>query len=195
MKIIAISKKAQVRHTIITDHFASELSFLLFIFVFFCYYITQYMFFFFFSSRRRHTRFSRDWSSDVCSSDLFPDPGRGDPLRPFRNGCDRGRCSRTAPRIAVHRLGAGHAGGGPDCRTSRCRTRLAHRAAETRSPGIRGQSTATDHHRARRGSRQWLNISVPSTRGQPAPASSCLTLPDACSPVSSRNTGRSAPSP
>src|SRR5690606_39484884 len=24
----------------------------------------------FFSSRRRHTRFSRDWSSDVCSSDL-----------------------------------------------------------------------------------------------------------------------------
>src|SRR5690606_39571974 len=27
--------------------------------------------FFFFSSRRRHTRFSRDWSSDVCSSDLL----------------------------------------------------------------------------------------------------------------------------
>src|SRR5690606_40152758 len=25
---------------------------------------------FFISSRRRHTRFSRDWSSDVCSSDL-----------------------------------------------------------------------------------------------------------------------------
>src|SRR5690606_40141680 len=25
---------------------------------------------FLFSSRRRHTRFSRDWSSDVCSSDL-----------------------------------------------------------------------------------------------------------------------------
>src|SRR5690606_40565085 len=28
---------------------------------------------FFFSSRRRHTRFSRDWSSDVCSSDLEHD--------------------------------------------------------------------------------------------------------------------------
>src|SRR5690606_40778806 len=28
-------------------------------------------FLFFFSSRRRHTRFSRDWSSDVCSSDLL----------------------------------------------------------------------------------------------------------------------------
>src|SRR5437660_3478188 len=28
------------------------------------------LFFFFFSSRRRHTRWPRDWSSDVCSSDL-----------------------------------------------------------------------------------------------------------------------------
>src|SRR5215203_3342904 len=34
----------------------------LFFFVFFL--------FFFFSSRRRHTRYWRDWSSDVCSSDL-----------------------------------------------------------------------------------------------------------------------------
>src|SRR2546422_3756114 len=30
-----------------------------------------FFFFFFFSSRRRHTRCSRDWSSDVCSSDLI----------------------------------------------------------------------------------------------------------------------------
>src|SRR2546429_2524084 len=29
------------------------------------------MLYFFFSSRRRHTRCSRDWSSDVCSSDLL----------------------------------------------------------------------------------------------------------------------------
>src|SRR3712207_6895312 len=29
--------------------------------------------FFFFSSRRRHTRYWRDWSSDVCSSDLDED--------------------------------------------------------------------------------------------------------------------------
>src|SRR2546422_7433077 len=32
--------------------------------------MSQSAFFFFFSSRRRHTRCSRDWSSDVCSSDL-----------------------------------------------------------------------------------------------------------------------------
>src|SRR6266436_5047678 len=30
----------------------------------------MFVLFFFFSSRRRHTRCSRDWSSDVCSSDL-----------------------------------------------------------------------------------------------------------------------------
>src|SRR3712207_8101349 len=31
-------------------------------------------FYIFFSSRRRHTRYWRDWSSDVCSSDLNPAP-------------------------------------------------------------------------------------------------------------------------
>src|SRR2546427_10076884 len=30
-----------------------------------------FVLYFFFSSRRRHTRFDCDWSSDVCSSDLF----------------------------------------------------------------------------------------------------------------------------
>src|SRR6266542_2071613 len=42
-----------------------------------------FIFFFFFSSRRRHTRCYRDWSSDVCSSDL-----------PCRPRC--GRCRRTS---------------------------------------------------------------------------------------------------
>ena len=32
--------------------------------------------FFFFSSRRRHTRLVRDWSSDVCSSDLVRGAGK-----------------------------------------------------------------------------------------------------------------------
>src|SRR5256884_7217523 len=36
--------------------------------------ITTHLCDFFFSSRRRHTRCSRDWSSDVCSSDLLRDP-------------------------------------------------------------------------------------------------------------------------
>src|SRR2546429_4395464 len=41
-------------------------------------------FFFFFSSRRRHTRCSRDWSSDVCSSDLhFGWSSEAEMKRPF----------------------------------------------------------------------------------------------------------------
>src|SRR2546421_12975842 len=50
--------------------------------------------FFFFSSRRRHTRSDRDWSSDVCSSDL--DGGRGAyPARLLRGG-PRGGTVRAA---------------------------------------------------------------------------------------------------
>src|SRR5437879_7222225 len=43
--------------------------------LFFLYFFLIYelfFFFFFFSSRRRHTRYIGDWSSDVCSSDLWP---------------------------------------------------------------------------------------------------------------------------
>src|SRR5204863_801827 len=52
---------------------------------------------FFFSSRRRHTRSLRDWSSDVCSSDLGGQMSRVlwfryiSPLSPVVGGC-------TAPR-------------------------------------------------------------------------------------------------
>src|SRR3712207_9086655 len=50
--------------------------------------------FFFFSSRRRHTRYWRDWSSDVCSSDLVVLTGAGD--RAFSVGSDlRQRRSMT----------------------------------------------------------------------------------------------------
>src|SRR5207249_9062947 len=43
-------------------------------------------FFFFFSSRRRHTRSKRDWSSDVCSSDLTSWPA-GVGLQTFKTWC------------------------------------------------------------------------------------------------------------
>src|SRR5947209_10594072 len=36
--------------------------------------------FFFFSSRRRHTRYWRDWSSDVCSSDLIDEAPTATPV-------------------------------------------------------------------------------------------------------------------
>src|SRR2546429_9797186 len=47
---------------------------------------------FFFSSRRRHTRCSRDWSSDVCSSDLYRSEPLADSLRraqTLAEGADR----------------------------------------------------------------------------------------------------------
>src|SRR4051794_41745649 len=50
----------------------------------------SYLFFFFFSSRRRHTRWTGDWSSDVCSSDL---------LTRARRRCTRAsRSAREGPR-------------------------------------------------------------------------------------------------
>src|SRR5690606_41116700 len=55
------------------------------------------LFFFFFSSRRRHTRFSRDWSSDVCSSDLE------EPLPLQRATCVR--------RLHAHRTGQSYPAG------------------------------------------------------------------------------------
>src|SRR3712207_6896494 len=45
-----------------------------------------YCIFFFFSSRRRHTRYWRDWSSDVCSSDLS---GPSFSIRPDKDDINR----------------------------------------------------------------------------------------------------------
>src|SRR5207249_9003324 len=59
-----------------------------------------YFFFFFFSSRRRHTRSKRDWSSDVCSSDLHPD---GSTLRFDGDGAAIGvtLCSSRIVRVEL----------------------------------------------------------------------------------------------
>src|SRR5207249_7837631 len=56
-------------------------------------------YFFFFSSRRRHTRSKRDWSSDVCSSDL---PSGCRPTT--RRGCRRARRSSVG-RSEERRVG------------------------------------------------------------------------------------------
>src|SRR5690625_6427197 len=47
-------------------------------------------FFFFFSSRRRHTRWPRDWSSDVCSSDLHTNKAGGGQIE---NSEDQNKCT------------------------------------------------------------------------------------------------------
>src|SRR3712207_8513027 len=66
---------------------------------------------FFFSSRRRHTRYWRDWSSDVCSSDL-PTPSVrlldfAASLRPDNRGPDHSRTKRpkdTTGAVARYRI-------------------------------------------------------------------------------------------
>src|SRR6267154_4793572 len=82
---------------------------------------------FFFSSRRRHTRWTGDWSSDVCSSDLRCRVSTNDPcledgdhparlvavrigdavLRPAEDAGDADRLDLDAglfPALALHRL-------------------------------------------------------------------------------------------
>src|SRR5690606_28260257 len=64
---------------------------------------------FFFSSRRRHTRFSRDWSADVCSSDLESARttpctglhGRGSRRRSFGPGAAARQALDARPRTPV----------------------------------------------------------------------------------------------
>src|SRR2546429_1463668 len=56
--------------------------------------------FFFFSSRRRHTRCSRDWSSDVCSSDLPRTGASRSRSRPTGRGTSGPRSSRSPKRAA-----------------------------------------------------------------------------------------------
>src|SRR6267378_8395810 len=69
---------------------------------------------FFFSSRRRHTRSLRDWSSDVCSSDLWPlrraaGYRRGRAVLARRGGsasCTRGPGHRRIDRASASRARA-----------------------------------------------------------------------------------------
>src|SRR3989440_6087345 len=67
--------------------------------------------FFFFSSRRRHTRSDRDWSSDVCSSDLelehLPQLARGGVVLPEKTPRARDAPYRRLD-LVLERL---HAGG------------------------------------------------------------------------------------
>src|SRR5690606_31834200 len=93
---------------------------------------------FFFSSRRRHTRFSRDWSSDVCSSDLALEP-RARPLRLHRAGLGRVQ-GRDLRLRAVQRAAAGAAA--PRARRRRLGAR--GRAGPRREAGATGGGGVTD---------------------------------------------------
>src|SRR5271166_4938305 len=64
------------------------------------------IYFFFFSSRRRHTRWPRDWSSDVCSSDLLAAGGgtglAADPVVQAARADRAAAAPGPALRLALH---------------------------------------------------------------------------------------------
>src|SRR5215217_9130986 len=70
--------------------------------------------FFFFSSRRRHTRYWRDWSSDVCSSDLeqpavrLVTPGAGHAAIAAELAETPGLRSDDVPDVEIAALGIEH---------------------------------------------------------------------------------------
>src|SRR5690625_5391857 len=78
---------------------------------------------FFFSSRRRHTRWPRDWSSDVCSSDLSMAAGE---LLHSADHLLRNRRIQAVRRSGERRCAA------PDTRTYRSGPLPVHHRTETR---------------------------------------------------------------
>src|SRR3712207_6670742 len=103
--------------------------------------------FFFFSSRRRHTRYWRDWSSDVCSSDLLDAQRVGEDLHEALQqlvaiGRAHGHAAETAHRRLTARalaLGRG---------TAHLDLRALLLAAQTLAVGAAELARETVHHRA-----------------------------------------------
>src|SRR5690606_40165763 len=105
---------------------------------------------FFFSSRRRHTRFSRDWSSDVCSSDLLLAHLRG--------------CVRQQPGLACGRVHAApvRASGA----LGRSRGPLELESIPVRPAGLQGFGGTSERSEERRVGKEWR--SRWSTEGETA---------------------------
>src|SRR5438067_13775647 len=100
---------------------------------------------FFFSSRRRHTRSKRDWSSDVCSSDLARrDRGRA---RPAAAAADRRRSWRANITAAVNQP---------------TEIRAATRSEERRV-GKECRSRGSAHHEKKKKTKERLSIDLRHT--------------------------------
>src|SRR5205809_7397969 len=88
-----------------------------------------FFFFFFFSSRRRHTRCSRDWSSDVCSSDLAIESGEFFRLPPLVELCTAVKRRGGTLRSEERRVG------------KECRSRWAPDDEKKKKREVRGSET------------------------------------------------------
>src|SRR3712207_7620337 len=103
-------------------------------------YILLSLYFFFFSSRRRHTRYWRDWSSDVCSSDLRPGPASRFPAPRSRQ--EQHRVAELVPQVTP---GDGPRVGAVDQLAARHRLEQQQRSGERRV-GKEGRSRWSPDH-------------------------------------------------
>src|SRR6266550_4066240 len=120
------------------------------------------MFCFFFSSRRRHTRCSRDWSSDVCSSDL---PVRAKDDSEISECEECGKFEEGLGGFGLIRAGddQGHKQGGEYSEDRAKRPRLAARstppgAAATPPTRLPAQSEISPHAKPRQDAHQSLDL-------------------------------------
>src|SRR2546430_362842 len=98
---------------------------------------------FFFSSRRRHTRFDCDWSSDVCSSDLFRAPSSAIASSPVRKSSSSWNSWPTSPSAS---RSFGETRNGSACVPSRSASPSQSRRSEERRVGKEGRSRWSPDH-------------------------------------------------
>src|SRR5437870_7279214 len=81
--------------------------------------VVELFLFFFFSSRRRHTRWPRDWSSDVCSSDLIDEAALADAAAAAEPDAERRQTliQRIAKMTVAQRVRSEERRVGKECRT------------------------------------------------------------------------------
>src|SRR5579884_169516 len=114
--------------------------------------MTIFFFFFFFSSRRRHTRWPRDWSSDVCSSDLprrLPEEDEGDRHRDERRSAEDHRHARGS-RLPDRDRDEDLRGARGECAREEERPRRREMQAAGRRLGRRGDERDDECRRCRR---------------------------------------------
>src|SRR3712207_1477527 len=105
--------------------------------------------FFFFSSRRRHTRYWRDWSSDVCSSDLATAEGRLQ-VELAHLDYQAGRLVRSWTHLERQRGGFGFLGGPGETQIEADRRLIGERIARLKRELEEVRRTRGLHREARR---------------------------------------------
>src|SRR5690625_842625 len=90
---------------------------------------------FFFSSRRRHTRWPRDWSSDVCSSDLVTAESESSAGTKRATGTKRAAETKTPAKRSTRK---------PAVKTTAAKTAASKRATAEAAPAEAEEAVATD---------------------------------------------------